>query len=988
MTLNHRSIAAGSCLITNLAHELIRARETMLSTHVVLPTQRLHVYLTQELARLQDGVSLLPHLWTWDRFLEELVCEYVEDNLVMVSFQCELIMDHLLKQRQQKQPSKQMNINPRHAHELVHLASEIVRSGVESTARDTLQNYLDRDWRRSADVHESLSGRVAEVFDALDEYARTLHDMGWSTSEAARSHAVKSWLSQDEQTQISSSPRGSIIIAGLTSLPTIESKLLGVLSKFENVSIWLDEAPPISASSPLAELRTAINMPPASAPRELWALGVKAIAAAPDVTHEVTHTLLSVKELLDDGIPSHEIAIIVPDETAHGPAMLALANKLDIPVNIPLASPWATSPIGRWLQLVTNLGVENQVHNIGQFFIHPMTQTLFEAPEHFDATALQRQLKNFPDIERVPTQLIRFLQHTFSAEDSAYLLRAMNWSLSFPAPDIETAKKEVLRVLDLLSPDQGKHLSPREMSSWKIIRESVEQVGALNPLRGFKPKDWSAFLSDIYRIASKQSIRDTGEPLYGLQIIGLTEARYVPFAAVFIVGCVEGSFPHALPRDSLIDNGMRRMMGLPGWSELEALEDTTFHLLTSRLPHVELSFAHSDADSPTIRSRWIEQLAVRITPHDVESSEAYQLFPCNKETASLIANMELTSTKEGYAPDHEALTATTSASRLRNLLWCPYRYLLDARSIEAIELPEDRAQIQAGVMLHRVLESFFKIENIKGQSAHLNFSECPNNAAEFVTWAHERLDALAKVIVPNDLARTAQFQHMTGRGWMQVAEFWSKLYLAGWSPKQVSTEVKIGTPTKIKFSLGQREIEIHGSIDAVHFDPSGSTLLIDYKTSSTPSASSVAEGLEPQLVLYAVAVAQSGSTPIHEDVGTLQNSAVAYYSLSAGRPSYVAIGRNVKDRLSDHQLISSSTRFADMDVAVEAVKSRWNNRLNVISETTSFVADPSDCGFCQYAGVCRKNDPRYRSRISHQKTAKPDSRPNDKNVKAAEDIPE
>jgi len=83
-------------------------------------------------------------------------------------------------------------------------------------------------------------------------------------------------------------------------------------------------------------------------------------------------------------------------------------------------------------------------------------------------------------------------------------------------------------------------------------------------------------------------------PARGIQVLSIVEARYVPFQVAIIIGCTEGNFPKALPADNLVDDWLKQRIGLPGWKYVEALEDTTFHLLAARLPHLELTYAKEE----------------------------------------------------------------------------------------------------------------------------------------------------------------------------------------------------------------------------------------------------------------------------------------------------------------------------------------------------------------------------------------------------------
>jgi hypothetical protein len=427
---------------------------------------------------------------------------------------------------------------------------------------------------------------------------------------------------------------------------------------------------------------------------------------------------------------------------------------------------------------------------------------------------------------------------------------------------------------------------------------------------------------------------------------------------VRIVGCVEGSFPHALPRDSLIDHAMRQAMGLPGWHELEALEDTTFHLLTARLSWVELSYAKTSHDQRLIRSRWIERLAVTMTVEEFSSDAPALEGDLGPTTQKPLP--EPRSGLEGQTPDGVLLTAKASASRLRDLIWCPYRYLMTARKIQAVELPEDRTQLKTGTILHKILERFFTTDIDDRLDEPLRFQYCPPDASKFADWAHQRLDAIALVTTPKNLARHPQFQHMAGRGWRQVAQRWAALYAAGFSPEHVTTEMQIGRSQPRTIKLGDRKIAVDGSIDAV-FRRDGATILVDYKTGKTPSMKAVGDGLEPQLPLYAWALSEREP---------LTATAVSYLNLSEGQQSIAAVTAELKPQITAAGLISSAAKPADLEAAFASVKTRWTARLGEIEQSARFMADPSDCQFCEFTNICRKNDPRERDRIRAQAQVK------------------
>jgi ATP-dependent helicase/DNAse subunit B len=141
---------------------------------------------------------------------------------------------------------------------------------------------------------------------------------------------------------------------------------------------------------------------------------------------------------------------------------------------------------------------------------------------------------------------------------------------------------------------------------------------------------------------------------------------------------------------------------------------------------------------------------------------------------------------------------------------------------------------------------------------------------------------------------------------------------------------------------------------------------VDYKTSSVPSKSLISVGLEPQLPLYAEAFSQSKVD--REDVYSTdqKNMAAIYFNLRDGKPTVAAVGEAIKPLLQSSGIIARSARPDDMEETVRAVRNQWSTRLDSIQTSQRFEADPSDCDYCPFDGICRKDDPRYKDAIAAQ----------------------
>jgi hypothetical protein len=976
----HRSISSGKCLVSELASELLSHQGPLSEVCVVLPTQRLSRYLVRELVVRQGGACLLPRIDTWETFVESILAPFKPTELVMVSAQAELVMETVITQAAESPGRERLfNVNKSHAHELLHFYSELCRAGQGVDSKDLIKDRLDSQWHHSEATTTVLGHRIDDVFEVLAQFESRLLNYGWITRAAMRSQAIIEYLREikdsggDPLRRLIGDKR--LLICGLTSLPKIETDLLTALARSDQCSVWLDAPPPYLKKAPLLRLRSAVGLTDEETPEAALGKNIRTIHSATDVTHEATRSLNLALDLIQSGVAPHDIAIIVTDETAYGPVYSSVKEHFEthsskmlgyqLSVNLPLANSWSCSSVATWLGLCKNLARQFNLGDFGQYVLSPITQRLFNGGS-LDFIEFQQQLKNVPEyLDLTGERLVAYLSKQFGPDICAYATSSLTWCMNqqpMAAKSVDQMADKLLHMMTSQLVDDFKK-TPRQKEAWRIVTEAVSQVRSVAGTLEYADGEWARFLADVYRCCESEVLRDTGEPLSGLQIIGLTEARYIPFSYVIIVGCVEGSFPQALPVDSLVDNALRESVGIPGWSDLEALEDTTFHLLTSRVPNVDLSYPRSDNEAPQVRSRWIEMLRSQIPIHEAGPNDGEIWLGCSKDPPESYAKPD--SAHEGISDNPEELLKHTSASRLKSLLWCPYRYLLEMRRIETVELPEDRKPLFVGQILHKVLETFFRDEELPGISPALELRHCPSSGPDFVDWAVMRLEAITTALIPSELRRSEDFQQMLGKGWLDVARFWGQLLESGFSINSVETELSIGKVKPADVSISGLDVKLRGSIDAVH--RSGDfAVLVDYKTSSVPNKRLISIGLEPQLPLYAEALSQSKVDRDAVLATDQKNMAAIYFNLRDGKPTVAAVGEAVKPLLQSSGIIGRNARADDLEEAVRAVRNQWSSRLDSIRASQRFEADPSDCDYCPFDGICRKDDPRYKDAIAAQ----------------------
>src|SRR5690606_8801572 len=100
-----------------------------------------------------------------------------------------------------------------------------------------------------------------------------------------------------------------------------------------------------------------------------------------------------------------------------------------------------------------------------------------------------------------------------------------------------------------------------------------------------------------------------GEPLQGLQVMGVLETRNLDFKNVFILSLNEGSFPSYSDNGSYVPANIRKAYGLPTVEHQDAIYSYLFYRVLQRAENVYL-FHNSETDDlgRGELSRYVQQL--------------------------------------------------------------------------------------------------------------------------------------------------------------------------------------------------------------------------------------------------------------------------------------------------------------------------------------------------------------------------------------------
>ena len=197
-----------------------------------------------------------------------------------------------------------------------------------------------------------------------------------------------------------------------------------------------------------------------------------------------------------------------------------------------------------------------------------------------------------------------------------------------------------------------------------------------------------------------------GEPLRGLQIMGVLESRVLDFETVIVTSMNEGKFPAGKSQNSFIPYDVKKELGLPTFKEKDAIYTYHFYHLLQRAKNIYLIYnTENDGLDAGERSRFITQLEVEKQPkhnltfdvyNPVLPTTAYKPMVVPKSEAVIERLKEIAAT--GFSPS--ALT-----SYIRNPIDFYFQKILRIREVEEVE--ENIALNTLGTIIHETLKSLY-----------------------------------------------------------------------------------------------------------------------------------------------------------------------------------------------------------------------------------------------------------------------------------------
>lgn len=387
-------------------------------------------------------------------------------------------------------------------------------------------------------------------------------------------------------------------------------------------------------------------------------------------------------------------AIVLADENLLTPVIHSLPEQVES-VNITIGYPLQQSPFYSLIRGLLTLQTAGHPKGSNNYRLHFVLQTL----RHPYAIYISEKTKDVIDMLEEHKQFYP-TRETLALNDEA---------LRLLFADLEAAEDFNLALLDyLLQLLRLIGVNARSLQD-PLFQESLFRTYTLiNRLAdlmrtGDLHVDTTTLERLIQQLVQTTSIPFHGEPIEGIQIMGVLETRNLDFDHVLVLSCNEGNIPKGVTDSSFIPYSLRKAYGLTTIDHKVAIYAYYFHRLLQRASDITLAYNSATESGHTGEmSRFMMQMLVESTHHIKRYALTAAQKPLWKEPEE--------------APKDETVMSVLSQDKfisptyLNTYLRCQkrfyYRYILGLK--EPDETDDDEVDKRVfGNIFHRAAQLFY-----------------------------------------------------------------------------------------------------------------------------------------------------------------------------------------------------------------------------------------------------------------------------------------
>ncbi|MBX2967542.1 MAG: PD-(D/E)XK nuclease family protein [Cyclobacteriaceae bacterium] len=399
-----------------------------------------------------------------------------------------------------------------------------------------------------------------------------------------------------------------------------------------------------------------------------------------------------LKENMVAGALPEETLIVLPDEKLLLPALHSVSDSVE-KLNVTMGFSLSATPVFNFVELL----IELQISRKDEYFHHRPVLSLLNHPFTVSADSKVAQSKRK-----------EMLKHNWVSVPENFLASETELHrLMFASAEVSNITQYLKACLAALGAVNSLYDFDKE-----YIFRMLTCLNRTEEILGNQYSDLRSFQRFFRQYVRTVRIPFSGEPLQGLQLMGMLETRNLDFKNVYILSLNEGSLPSGGSKGSYIPFNIRRAYTLPTLQHQDAMYAYLFYRIIQRAENVSIFYnTETDILGQGEMSRYLQQLMFesgkKLRHHALHNTigvNEVKPIVIQKDKAVLEALAKL-----NEQSDHRKFNGL-SPSALNMYIECRLRFYFRhvAKIKEADEIEEDMDARVLGNFVHNVMEAFYK----------------------------------------------------------------------------------------------------------------------------------------------------------------------------------------------------------------------------------------------------------------------------------------
>lgn len=671
----------------------------------ILPSKRAGVVLKNELTKLQKSTFFAPEILSIEKFIEDLSSLKTHSNIELL-----FVFYKVYQENTEKEMLEPFDSFSKWAQVIIQDFNEIDRYLVNPK---NIFEYIN-EIQKIEKAHWSLNSNQTEftkrylkfwsqIYKLYVELSDTLITSGFGYQGLIYKEAV-----ENIENYIQKNEGRQHVFLGFNALNNSESIIMQELLQNELAFAYWD----IDAAFIDSKIHNAAhfinshkyNWKYFKNNRFNWVLSnytskknIKVIGVPQNIGQaKVIGDLLSERKNIDN---LKNTAVVLADETLLIPVINSLPKSLDA-VNITMGFPLKETPFTSLFEQLISIHIQEKSYyyfkDVVSILSHQYIRPLFNA---YDANITDNIVNHIHKNNLVFLSESKLLDITKGHKNVISLLFG-NWK-NDPKIAIHNILSLIILIKKSVSSKNKNALTLEYLYRYNEVFNIIinlsnkySSVSSLKVLHGL-----------FKEIVATETLDFQGEPLNGLQIMGMLESRVLDFETIIISSVNEGILPSGKSNNSFIPFDVKIENGLPTYSEKDAIYTYHFYRLIQRAKNVYLIYnTEIEALNGGEKSRFITQLEIEGV-HNIEHQLISSKVPKIDVSLNTISKSEVVISKlksiaeKGFSP-------SSLTTFIRNPIDFYHEKVLGVKETDGVE--EIVAANTLGTIIHNTLEEFYK----------------------------------------------------------------------------------------------------------------------------------------------------------------------------------------------------------------------------------------------------------------------------------------